>query len=165
MRRCRVKSVIETVVNRGRRTRNSGPRAKRLQKMNSATKYNEKFLKFIEAFMEIGTHTKIFPKKCSTCGRVFASFPEYIHGTEPLGHGLEPYKDSVDVLHTMQYRNCRCGTTLALRLTRADYPLLESFWEMIGKESKERNRPVREIVLEFREQCNLYIHEHEPALK
>jgi hypothetical protein len=121
--------------------------------------YNKRFLEYIEAFTEVGKDTELFPKKCSTCGREYTSFPEYIHRTSPVAHGLEPYKDSEDMLHTMQYRNCRCGSTLCILLTQNEYPFLESLWEMLGLESKERSKPLREIVLEFREQCNQYIEE------
>jgi hypothetical protein len=122
-----------------------------------ADKYNPKFLKYIEEFMNLGEGSHLFPKKCRTCGQVYNSFPEYIHLTQPVAHGLEPYKDSVDAFHTMQYRNCRCGSTLCIDFTEEHYPLLESFWEMLGKDSKERNKPLRDVVLEFREQCNRYI--------
>ena len=121
--------------------------------------YNETFLKYIEAFTTLGQNSKLFPKVCQTCKREYANFPEYIHHTSPLAHGLEPYKDGLDALHTMQYRNCHCGSTLCIDLTEQDYPLLESFWEMLGKESKSLGKPVREVVLSFREQCNQYIEE------
>jgi hypothetical protein len=122
-------------------------------------RYSETFLKYIRAFAEIGKHSRLFPKICRTCGKEYASFPKYINQTSPVAHGLEPYKDSSDAMHTMQYRNCQCGTTLSIYFTEDDYPLLESFWEMIGKEAKERQRAVRDVVLEFREQCNRYMQE------
>ncbi len=121
------------------------------------TRYNKKFLKYIKAFGALGTGSRLFPKKCSTCGREYANFPQYIQRTSPVAHGLEPYKDSLDSIHTMQYRNCRCGSTLSVHLTEEDYPLLESLWEMLGRESKESGRPIREVVMEFREQCNRYL--------
>lgn len=99
----------------------------------------------------------MFPKKCRTCGREYCSFPEYIHQTLPVAHGLEPYTDSLEEIQTMQYRNCRCGSTLAINLTRESYPLLGSFWEMIAGEAERTGRPSRDIVMEFREQCNRYI--------
>ncbi len=125
--------------------------------MKPRINFNEKYLKYIKEFCAIGADTRLFPKKCSTCGCEYSSFPDYIHGTFPVAHGLEPYIDPLDALHTMQYRNCRCGSTLCINLTEEHYPLLESFWEMLGKESKETKRPIREVVLEFREQCNAYI--------
>jgi hypothetical protein len=56
-------------------------------------KYNERFLEFIKLFGKIGADSRIFPKTCSTCGRQYRSFPEYIHDTEPVAHCLENYAD------------------------------------------------------------------------
>ena len=86
-------------------------------------------------------------------------FPRYIHNTSPSAHCLEEYGGSADANMTLQYRNCRCGTTLTIAFTKKTYPMLDRFWEMIGKESKESGRPLREVVAEFREQCNRYVTE------
>lgn len=123
------------------------------------SRYNPKFLKFIELFAKIGANSKIFPKRCATCGEVFRNFPEYIHKTEPVSHGLEDYSGGLDLPRTMQYRNCTCGSTLTILFTKDVYPLLDQFWEMLGLESKSSERPLVEVVTEFREQCNRYIHE------
>lgn len=58
-----------------------------------------------------------FPRKCSTCGRVYASLEEFIYETrqlegrsgliENLGCPEEGDDPSVDL-----YRNCICGSTL-----------------------------------------------------
>lgn len=123
----------------------------------SREEYSERFLEYIQAFAEIGKDSGIFPKTCHTCGVTYESFPDYIHRTSPLGHGLEPYTNSLDVLSTMQYRNCLCGSTLAITFTKKNYPMLERFWEMLGKESKATGKPLWDVVGEFREQCNRYI--------
>lgn len=123
--------------------------------------YNERFLEFIKLFAGIGRDSRLFPKTCRTCGRVYRSFPEYIHDTSPAGHCLEEYGGSQDPHFTMQYRNCMCGTTLTIAFTKETYPLLEQFWEMIGKESKASGKPLREVVLDFREQCNRYVIDQE----
>ncbi len=128
---------------------------------DKAANYNEKFLAFIKAFANIGADTRLFPKICHTCGKVYRSFPEYIHNTEPTAHCLEEYGSAVDASFTMQYRNCRCGSTLTIAFTKEIYPLLDRFWEMLGRESKETGKPLREVVTEFREQCNRYVIEHE----
>ena len=41
--------------------------------------------------------------------------------------------------------------------------MLDRFWEMIGKESKQTGKPVQEVVTEFREQCNRYVVEQEKS--
>jgi hypothetical protein len=121
------------------------------------SEYNERFLEFIKLFAQIGSDSRIFPKTCRTCGRVYQGFPEYIHNTSPLAHCLEEYGKAMDANFTMQYRNCQCGTTLTIAFTKKTYPLLDRFWEMIGKESKATGKPLREVVTEFREQCNRYV--------
>jgi hypothetical protein len=128
-----------------------------------AFKYNERFLEFIKLFAQIGSDSRIFPKTCHTCGTVYRSFPQYIHNTSPTAHCLEEYGNSVDANFTMQYRNCDCGSTLTIAFTKETYPLLDRFWEMIGKESKETGKPVQEVVTEFREQCNRYVVEQEQS--
>ena len=121
------------------------------------SKYNPKFLKFIQLFAKIGADSRIFPKKCGTCGQVFRNFPEYIHNTDPVSHGLEDYSSVLDLPRTMQYRNCACGSTLTILFTKDVYPMLDKFWEMLGLESKSSGRPLVEVVSEFREQCNRFI--------
>jgi hypothetical protein len=125
--------------------------------------YNPRFLEFIELFAKIGADSRIFPKKCGTCGALFRSFPDYIHSTEPVAHGLQDYSDVLDVPRTMQYRNCRCGSTLTIVFTKDVYPVLDRFWEMLGRESKETGHALKEVVSEFRDQCNRYIIAHDSA--
>ncbi len=125
--------------------------------------YDSRFSEFIELFANIGADTRLFPKKCSTCGRVYSSFPHYIHNTEPLAQCLKDYSDALDVPRTMQYRNCRCGSTLTIIFTKEVYPLLDKFWEMLGKVSKENGQPLDEVVSEFREQCNRFVIDHGPS--
>jgi hypothetical protein len=119
-------------------------------------KFNDRFMEFIKQFALIGKNSKFFPKRCRTCGKVFESFPEYIQGTSPRDHCLEDYSD-VEGYGTVQYRNCRCGSTLIINFTEDVYPLLDRFWEMIGQEARRQGKPPREVVLQFREQCNRYI--------
>ncbi len=59
--------------------------------------YNPRFLEFIELFARIGDDSRLFPKKCRTCGQEYKSFPDYIHRTESLAHGLADYSDALDV--------------------------------------------------------------------
>lgn len=126
---------------------------------DKAHRYNERFLEFIKLFACIGEDSRLFPKKCRTCGKEYQNFPDYLHETSPLQHCLEDYRGSSAELGTMQYRNCGCGTTLAINFTKDVYPLMDDFWEMIETEAKEKDKSVREVVSEFREQCNRYIRE------
>ena len=119
--------------------------------------YNPRFLTFIELFARIGSDSRIFPKRCGTCGALYRNFPEYIHSTEPVAHGLQDYSDVLDVPRTMQFRNCRCGSTLTITFTKEVYPVLDRFWEMLGAESRAKGIPLKEVVSDFREQCNRVI--------
>jgi hypothetical protein len=123
--------------------------------------YNERFFEFIKLFALIGADSRIFPKTCQTCGRVYSSFPEYLQKTSAAAHGLEEYDISLDPNFTMQYRHCVCGSTLTIAFTKATYPVLDKFWEMLGAEAKRTGKPLREIVAEFRDQCNHYVIEQE----
>ncbi len=124
---------------------------------NETQGYNKRFLEFIKLFAKIGKDSRIFPKTCRTCGRVYRSFPDYIHGTTPAAHCLEPYVNQADLPSTMQYRNCPCGSTLVIWFTKETYPLMDRFWEMIGIEAREQGVPVKDVVTQFREQCNRYV--------
>ena len=132
---------------------------------NAPAEYSERYIEYIELFAQIGKNSSLFPKRCHTCGKEFLSFPEYIHGTSPVKHCLEDYRDVSGGLGTMQYRNCDCGSTLTINFTEDEYPLLDRFWEMIGKEAKGKGKPVCEVVLDFREQCNRYITEHHKSVR
>jgi hypothetical protein len=132
-----------------------------IEDRTKAGNYNERFLEFIKLFAKIGADSRIFPKTCRTCGRVYRNFPEYLQNTVATAHSLEEYGDTLDATFTMQYRNCRCGSTLTVVFTRQTYPLLERFWHMLAREAKEAGKPLREVVSDFREQCNRYISESE----
>ncbi len=119
--------------------------------------YNERFLEFIRVFGDLAKNEKLFPKACRACGRTYEGFPEYIHATRPVGHALEDISDIMEVPHTMQYRNCACGSTLILSFTEETYPLLRRFWEMLRSEAAATGRSLREVTADFRDQCNQYV--------
>lgn len=116
-----------------------------------------RFREFIELFARIGSDERIFPKKCNACGKMYRSFPEYIHATTPAGHALEDCTDVMQVPYAMQYRNCRCGTTLVLSITEETYPLIERFWNTLREIASEEKRPLAKVVSDFRDQCNRYV--------
>jgi hypothetical protein len=118
---------------------------------------NERFSEFIKLFHTIGKDDRLFPKMCGTCGAEYHSFSEYLQGTQPVGHGLEDVKRVMHAPYTMQYRNCACGTTLILSLTEQIYPELDRFWNMLQQEADETGQSLRQVVADFREQCNRYI--------
>lgn len=55
-----------------------------------------------------------FPKTCPKCGRVYASFEEYLFDTVPLAQcsGLMGYDIGENGQQVGLFRNCACGTTI-----------------------------------------------------
>ena len=119
--------------------------------------YEPRFLEFIRLFATIGKDGNLFPKVCNTCGIEYESFSEYLHNTTPVGHALEDCTNVMDVPYTMQYRNCPCGSTLVLVLTDETFPVLERFWQTLKEVAEESGRPLKEVVNQFRDQCNQYV--------
>ncbi len=119
--------------------------------------HEKRFLEFMRLLAEIGKDEKLFPKDCRTCGRQFASFPQYLCATTPKGHSLE---DCSEVMHrpfTMVYRHCPCGNTLVLTLTRETFPMLDKMWAMLKHVAEERDQTLQEVVSQFVEECAEYI--------
>lgn len=58
-----------------------------------------------------------FPRTCTTCGRSFLDFGQFVDDTLPIGSPVcfdEDEESLVDPIGTLSMVNCRCGTTLAL---------------------------------------------------
>jgi hypothetical protein len=60
-----------------------------------------------------------FPKSCSSCGRTFSTFEEYIEVTTAIGSPQDMdasrrISDPSPPLGVLWYANCRCGSTLTL---------------------------------------------------
>ncbi len=53
-----------------------------------------------------------FPKKCFTCETIYHSRKEYLEKTLSLAHG----GCGTSVFGIQEYRNCKCGSTLLIRL-------------------------------------------------
>lgn len=55
-----------------------------------------------------------FPKKCSTCGKRYATLEDFIAQTQPLrkSTGLKEDLDDDDKVIVELFRNCICGSTL-----------------------------------------------------
>lgn len=56
-----------------------------------------------------------FPKRCTTCGRIFETAEEYFTETLDIGEddkGLKPFVDDDTTVIIEAFRNCPCGSTL-----------------------------------------------------
>lgn len=70
---------------------------------------------FVEAILQ-ACHRQ-FPKRCSTCGRMFRNFGEYVKDTIPIGTPIcfdEDASAHFDPIGTVSMVNCGCRTTLSL---------------------------------------------------
>ena len=56
-----------------------------------------------------------FPKRCTTCGRIFETAEEYFTETLDIGEddkGLKPFVDDDTTVIIEAFRNCPCGSTM-----------------------------------------------------
>lgn len=121
------------------------------------TDYKEPFLVFMEAFKAIDRNGSLFPKNCHTCGQVFRTYREYVECTIPKGHVLEDGSEVMGRSWTMLYRHCTCGNTLVLTLTDETYPDLDRLWAVLRQLAESTGKPLKEIVHNFREECDRHI--------
>ena len=67
------------------------------------------------------------------------------------------------VRFTRAFRTTSTGRSrkiIAWKTAEDDYPALDRFREMIGREARDRGTTIRNVVGEFREECNRYVVEH-----
>ncbi|MDQ7784037.1 MAG: hypothetical protein RDU20_14230 [Desulfomonilaceae bacterium] len=126
----------------------------------SDNRFNPRFLKFIELFVPIDTHEKLFPKECRTCGRTYGSLSEYLLRTVAKGHTLDNAEEVMGEPFTMTYRHCACGNTLVLTFTAETYPVLGELWSMLGEEARSAGKPLNEAVMDFVDQWERYMLAH-----
>lgn len=124
------------------------------------SRYNPRFLPFIELFTSINGHKKLFPKVCRTCGRTFESLARYLWCTVAKGHCLEDAEEVMSQPYTMTYRHCSCGNTLVLTFTEETYPKLSDLWAMLRKVAEDTHTPLTEVVQDFSEQWERYMTTH-----
>ncbi|MFC1834804.1 hypothetical protein ACFL2Q_08735 [Thermodesulfobacteriota bacterium] len=122
--------------------------------------YDEQLLEFMQEFLCEEVDRCIFPKTCRACSTVFKNICEYIQFTIPKAHVLEDCEEVMGKPYTMIYRHCTCGNTLVMSLTAEIYPMLRELWIELRKRAEESGKPLKEVVSEFREQCDHYILSH-----
>lgn len=117
---------------------------------------NRQFLACIELLKEIDAQ-KLFPKQCRTCGATFESLSEYLCYTVPKGHSFDDCSDVFGRPYTMVYRHCKCSNTLVLSLTEETFPHLNLFWKKLNESAQNLNRPLKEVVEDFVQECDGYL--------
>lgn len=119
--------------------------------------YTPRLLKFVKLFAAFGQDQKVFPKRCKNCGRTYRTFSEYMKATTPLDQSLENYESIQNTPYTIQYRNCSCGSTLALAFTEENFPMIREFWAALYEEARETGNSLRDVINRFRDECNQYM--------
>ena len=87
-----------------------------------------------------GLFEKSFPKKCSNCGKEYATLEDYFCKTTSLGNLNNPFhfSDEDNRPFVMISRNCRCGSTLLEVFddrrdhTEKGKKIREEFGELLG---------------------------------
>jgi len=129
----------------------------------SKTESEKPFLNFMRSFAEADAKSNLFPKSCSVCGRKYSSLADFIRRTHARGHCMEDCRGTMGRVFTMIYRHCDCGNTLVLALSGDAFSFLDSFWEMFSKAARQSGRPLRDLVMDFVSQWELYLSvQHDP---
>lgn len=97
----------------------------------------------------------LFPKRCSKCGREYASLREYLGATKHVGAPISYDAAGGDYrplrpVGTMSLANCPCGTTLALG---TDGMSLRTVWRLMAfgrRETKRRGITFEQLLSEVR---------------
>lgn len=112
-----------------------------------------------------------FPMACSSCGHRFASLKEYLEYTTVLGNPISYDAQAGnwrprEPMGTLAFRNCRCGTTLAIS---SDGMGLVTLWRLLRwakRESSSRGIGVGEVLEGIRRKIDQQVlNETKPAKK
>lgn len=100
-----------------------------------------------------------FPKKCNTCGRVYADRRAYLEATEGIARGTL-FEDII----VQECRNCICGSTLAIltsdRRDDSNFGRVrrELFDACVEKLAEVTGQPREELVMQMRKLFRDIIH-------
>jgi hypothetical protein len=95
----------------------------------SITMTDEHVVEFLCEYFE-----GLFPKVCPNCGRTFSTFREYILATKRMGPSRSyeaefGHWDAQQLVGTVAWSNCLCGSTLALTTEGMD---MSRRFELLG---------------------------------
>ena len=102
-------------------------------------------------------YASLFPRTCSSCGRIFASLREYIQATRPVGATIS-YDAELGEWKTTQplgaaaLANCSCGSTLALTTDGMPLGDIQRMLEWMKVETAKRGVTPAELLGCVREQ-------------
>ncbi|MGC8657805.1 MAG: hypothetical protein ACP5U1_01910 [Desulfomonilaceae bacterium] len=118
------------------------------------------FTDFIQRFSSINNHSRLFPKRCRTCGKKYPSLYDYIHETESKGQSMEDVTETFGRPFTMIYRNCSCGNTLVISITDEILTSIDVFWKDMRELAAASGQPLGETVESFMEEWERTIRHH-----
>ncbi len=115
-------------------------------------------VKIIRSFIE---RTK-FPKTCSSCGRRFNTFEEYLRNTIPRGDPVSYDAESGrwtpwSPIGTIALANCSCGTTLTISSKGMSLLTIWRLMRWARRETQRRGVHTREILARIREEIHKQI--------
>lgn len=93
-----------------------------------------------------------FPRKCRSCGREFADFPDFISRTRPVG-APQCSRETEDPLGLLSYVNCECGSTVVLSC--ADEAAHARFKEALDAAAKRTGQDKKKILSALRDEVRL----------
>jgi hypothetical protein len=127
-----------------------------------AETFTKGFIEFLELFAHLGEKGNIFPRECRVCKKTFYNMTDFSGTTIPKKHCFEDCRTEKRRF-MMFYRHCTCGNTLVLLLTDEMFPELDSFWDMLQRESKNSQRSLQQTTADFADQLDRYLLESNNA--
>jgi hypothetical protein len=104
----------------------------------------------------------LFPKRCTVCGREFASLRHYIEVTSPVGKPRSYDADFGDwdttaPLGSQALANCTCGSTLALSTDGMDIAIRRELLNWMKAETERQGVPATEILDRMRVRIRMQV--------
>ena len=98
----------------------------------------------------------LFPKVCSTCGRLFGTLSEYIQATTSVGKPVSYDANDknwypLQPIGTVVLSNCPCGTTLALTTEEMALPLRLELLKWVKMEMQRRGITTSDLLAHLRD--------------
>jgi hypothetical protein len=99
--------------------------------------------------------SKQFPKKCSCCGRLYASLAEYLRSTTHVGKPVSLDADFGDwqpaqPIGVISCANCSCGSTMAITSDGMGIITLLRLMNWARRETKRRGVGMSDLLADLR---------------
>ena len=99
--------------------------------------------------------SKKFPKRCSSCGKVYTSLSDYLRNTTHMGKPISYDADvgdwqPIEPIGTFSLANCSCGSTLSIDSKGMNLITMWRLMHWARKETKKRNIEIRDLLDDLR---------------